>query len=261
MSTHSKPTKRELREQRRAERLEAERAEAAAGARRRRTRMLLAAVGLAAAVVVIAVIATSGSSSSNDAAKAPSGEAASLFAGIPENNGVLGDKQAPLTLTEYLDPQCPICAEASRDTLPGLVRDYVRTGKVRLQARLLHFIGPDSVRAARYAVGAERQDRLWPFLETLYASQGTENSGYVTDEFLTSIADASGVDPAKAKQVADSAASQDVLNTANSDAQQLGINGTPTFTLARGDGQAQVIGGGRHDLQSVSDAIDQALGK
>ena len=76
-----------------------------------------------------------------------------------------------MTVTEYVDLQCPICAEASRATLPGVVRDYVRTGKVKLQARTLHFIGPDSVRAARVAAGAERQGGLWPFLEAFYAAR------------------------------------------------------------------------------------------
>ena len=46
MSTQSKPTKRELREQRRAERLESERAEAAAAARKRRGLTLLGVIQL-----------------------------------------------------------------------------------------------------------------------------------------------------------------------------------------------------------------------
>lgn len=264
MSAHVKPTKRELREQRRAERLAAEQAAAAAGTRRRRTIMLLAAVGLTVVVVAVAAIATSSNSSSSPGgttAKAKEAAATSMFAGIPEHGGVLGDPSAPLVVTEYLDPQCPVCAEVSHDTLPALLRDYVRTGKVRLQARLLHFIGPDSVRAARFAVGAQRQDKLWPFIEAFYAVQGAENSGYVTNGFLDSVAGAASVDTAAARQVADSAASQDVLNTANADAQQMGVEGTPTFTVARGDGSAHVIAGGAHDIDSLSAALDQQLAK
>ena len=74
------------------------------------------------------------------------------------------------------------------------MRDYVRTGKVKLQARTLHFIGADSDRAAEVAAGAEQQGRLWPFLEAFYASQGEENSGYVTDGFLRAVARRPGVD-------------------------------------------------------------------
>ena len=104
---------------------------------------------------------------------------------------MLGDPDAPVTVTEYVDLQCPICAEASKQTLPTLINDYVRTGKVKLQARTLSFLGPDSVRAAQVAAGAREQGRLWPFLETFYAAQGTENSGYVTDDFLREVADGS----------------------------------------------------------------------
>jgi protein-disulfide isomerase len=250
MTTH--PTKRELREQRRAERIAAERAEAAADARRRRAFRLLAAAGIAALVVAVAAVA---SSPGGKPAAAPP-KSSALFRGIPERNGVLGDPNAPVTVTEYVDLQCPICAAAARETLPGLVRDYVRTGKARLEARTLHFIGPDSERAARVAAGAERQGRLWPFLEAFYAAQGQENSGYVTDGFLRSVAAAAGVDADAALRFADSAAAQERLNRAGSDAQRLGINSTPTFTVARGNGKPQVV-----DAQSVAATIAAELGR
>jgi protein-disulfide isomerase len=257
MSTHiHKPTKRELREQRRAERIESERAEAAAAARRTRTWRLLAAAAVAAVLVVTGAIASSSGGKRAPATK-PSA-AAALFRGIPEHGGVLGDPKAPLTLTEYVDLQCPICAAAARETLPTLVRDYVRTGKAKLEARTLHFIGPDSERAARVAAGAERQGRLWPFLEAFYAAQGPENSGYVTAEFLRSVTAAAGVDANAALRFADSAAAQDRLNRANSDAQRLGIDSTPTFTIARGDGPPHVVAGG-HDAASLSRALDTEL--
>jgi protein-disulfide isomerase len=253
MSTHAhKPSKRELREQRRAERIAAERADATAAARRMRTWRLLAAVAVAAVVVAVAAIA---SSSGGKPAAAPAPVASDLFRGIPESNGVLGDPQAPLTVTEYVDLQCPVCAAASRETLPTLVRDYVRTGKVKLDARTLHFIGPDSEVAARVAAGAERQGKLWPFLEAFYAAQGEENSGYVTDGFLRSVAAAAGVDANAALRFAGTAAAQDSLNRASSDAQRLGIDSTPTFTVARGDGKPHVLSGG-NDARSIAQALD-----
>jgi protein-disulfide isomerase len=253
MSSQPNLTKRELREQRRAERVAAERAEAAAATRRRRAWRLLAATGLAVIVAGVAAIASS-SGGDTETPAVPPAQAANLFDGIQERGGVLGDPKAPLTLTEYVDLQCPVCAAASRETLPDVVRDYVRTGKVKLEARTLHFIGPDSERAARVAAGAEQQGKLWPFLEAFYAAQGEENSGYVTDEFLRSVAQASGVDADAALKYADTAAAQDRLNRANSDAGAHGIDSTPTFTLARGDGKAQVLAA--NDAQAVSAAID-----
>jgi protein-disulfide isomerase len=256
MSVPVKPTKRELRDQRRAERLAAERAEAAAGKRRTRIRRLLGVAALAAALVAAAVIASSpGSPPRTPPASVDTG----LFGGIPEHNGVLGDPKAPLTVTEYVDLQCPICAAASRDTLPALVRDYVRTGKAKLAARTLHFIGPDSERAAVVAAGAERQGRLWPFLEAFYAAQGQENSGYVTDDFLRSVAATAGVDADAALAAADGAAAHAQLDRADADAQWLGIDATPTFTVARGSGAPRVLAG--HDARSLAVALDAERGR
>src|SRR5829696_795624 len=214
-------TKRELREQRRAARQAAEAAEAARATRRRRLGMLGGTAALAAVVVAVAAIA----SSSGGAAPKVKPVASSLLAGIPERDGVLGDSKAKVTVTEFLDLQCPICAEASKQTLPTLIDDYVRTGKVKLEARTLHFIGPDSARAARAAAAAQEQGKLWPFVEAFYAAQGAENSGYVTDGFLRDVADAAGADPDK---VAGGGSTQGMAR-ADAEAARLGVNSTPTF--------------------------------
>jgi protein-disulfide isomerase len=259
MSHQPNVTKRQLREQRRAERVAAERADAARTARRTRTWRLLAATGLAVVVVGVAALISSSGGAKGTAPTTPAN--VTLFDGIQEHNGVLGDPNAPLTLTEYVDLQCPICAATARDTLPTLVRDFVRTGKVKLQARTLQFIGPDSVRAARVAAGAEQQGRLWPFLEAFYSAQGQENSGYVTDAFVRSVAGASGVDAAAALKFANSAAAQEPLNRANSDAQSLGIDSTPTFTIARGNGKARILATGAQDPQTLAAALDKELAR
>jgi protein-disulfide isomerase len=253
MSTH---TKRELREQRRSARREAERAEAAHAARRRRVLRLGAVAGAA----VLAVVAAVAISSSSGETPAPAATASSpLFAGIPERNGVLGDPDAPLTLTEYVDLQCPVCATASSQTLPTLIDDYVRTGKVKLETRTLSFLGPDSVRAAQVAAGAERQGRLWPFLEAFYSAQGTENSGYVTEDFLREVSGAAGVDADAALEQADSEFAARRLERADADAARLGIDGTPTFTVARGDGAQRVLAADALDPASMAAALDREL--
>ena len=228
-------TKRQLREQRRAERQAAEAAEKARAIRKRRLWQLAGVSGLAVAVLAVAIAVSGGSGNA-----APPSQPG-LFRGIPESNGVLGQADAPVTVTEYLDLQCPVCAEASHTILPSLVADYVRTGKVKLQARTLHFIGPDSVRAARVAAGAEQQGKLWPFLEAFYAKQGAENSGYVTDDFLRDVAAEAGVDAGAARKSAGSAAAERPLPKANEDAARRKIDGTPTFTVQRGDGPVKVV--------------------
>jgi protein-disulfide isomerase len=249
-------TKRELREQRRAERQAAEAAEAARARRRRRGWQLGAAAALAAVAVVIAIVV---SSSSGTRTQTPP-TTATLFSGIAEHDGVLGDPKAPVTVTEFLDLQCPICAEASKATVPALVRDYVRTGKVKLQARTLHFIGSDSVRAASAAAGAQQQGHLWPFLEAFYAAQGQENSGYVNDGFLRSVATAAGADPAKVLAYAGTPASQQGMQRADAEAARLRVSATPTFAMTRG-GKTTVIGSGVLSTSKLQGALNQELAK
>jgi protein-disulfide isomerase len=241
-------TKREMREERRAAREAAERAERAKDTRRKRLWRLGGAAGIAAIIVgVVAAVSASGGTPKTLTKS-------EVVAGVQEHDGVLGDPKAPVTITEYVDLQCPICAEASRSTLPTLIENYVKTGKVKLQMRTLSFLGQDSVTAAKMAAGAQRQGKLWSFVETFYANQGEENTGYVTDDFLKSVATTAGVDPAAALEYADTAGAQDALDTADSDAQAVGADSTPTFTIKRGDGKETVLQVGLGDLSSALDA-------
>jgi protein-disulfide isomerase len=256
----STPTKREVREQRSAARREAERAQAARQARRRRAWRLAAVAGVAAVAVAFAVAVSSAGGPDTPPQRAAGGaEAATLFDGIRERNGVLGVPTAPLTVTEFVDLQCPVCATASRQTLPTLVNEYVRTGKVRLEARTLHFIGPDSDRAARVAAAAERQGKLWRFLEVFYANQGQENAGYVTDAFLRRVATAAGVNADEALAQSDGAFAQRRLDRADADARRLGVDVTPTFVVSARGSAPHVLNANPLDPRSVSAALDREL--
>ena len=68
-----------------------------------------------------------------------------------------------------------------------------------------------------------------------------ENSGYVTDDFLRTVASESGVNAGKALAYADTAAAQKPLAKANADASRLGIDATPTFTVDRGGEAPKVV--------------------
>lgn len=243
-------------ERRRAARLSAEREQAALALRSRRLRRLAAVTAAAATLVVIAALVSS--AGGRDAP--PPSEPSTLFAGLSERGGVLGDPDAPLTVTEYVDLQCPACAAAAQSTLPALIRDHVRTSEVKLAVRTLHFLGPDSVRAARVAAAAERQGRLWPFLDAFYA-RGAEGTGYVTDELLREAARAAGADAGAALDEAGSAFAAGRLERANADAARMGIESTPTLTVRRGDGPERVLDADALDPASVSAALGREAGR
>jgi protein-disulfide isomerase len=151
-----------------------------------------------------------------------------LFRGIPQKGIVLGRPDAPVTLVEYADLQCPYCAQWARDAFPALVDEYVRTGLVRIVFRGLAFIGPDSDKALRAALAAGEQGRLWDVVHGLFAHQGSENAGWVTDALLRGVGGA-GLDRERMLASATSAWVEQELQAARTAATAAEVSGTPFF--------------------------------
>jgi protein-disulfide isomerase len=193
---------------------------------------LVAAFFLAVLVVgtVLAIVRPGASKSSQGGELTVSSE----FAGIPQHGTLLGDPKAPATLVEFADLQCPFCAQFARDALPGLLNEWVRPGRLRLDLRLVSLIGPDSRRAARLAGAAALQERLWQFSELFFLNQGTENSGYVTPAFLKAVATGTpGLYVRRALDARDSEAVAAQLRRAQQSANRLRVSATPSFFLIR----------------------------
>ena len=206
---------------------------------RLKRRPLVAALA-GAAVVAAALVAASllGSSAGQAEPTAPRQALAipverdSLFRGIPQNGIVLGSPQAPLTLVEYADLQCPYCAQWARDAFPTIVEEYVRTGRVRIVFRGLSFIGADSDAALRAALAAGQQDRLWDVVHGLFVQQGAENSGWVSDAVLRSF-DGTGLDTQRMLDATHSAGVERQLAAAQRAATAAGVSATPSFLAGR----------------------------
>jgi protein-disulfide isomerase len=212
----------------------------------RRNPLVLLGVALAIALVVVVVLVAASSGGDEDEPTAPRAPATAdrgVLQGIPQDGAALGDSKAPLTLREFADLQCPFCRDFAVQTFPSIVRDYVRTGKVRMVYHDLAFLGPDSEKAAHAAYAAGEQDRLWDFVERFFASQGEENSGYVTDAFLDRIfRSIEGLDVEKAKAAAARGAGRDELAGAKRLADRYGIDGTPAFAAGPTGGQQELLG-------------------
>jgi protein-disulfide isomerase len=271
MSSEPRQTRQQRREAARAARVEAERAQAAVAQRRRRLMTLGGVLAVAAVVVVVAILVSGGggdnASDRPQAAQTSSGaipgqkESAEMLAGIPQKGIYLGKADAPVRLVEFADLQCPICREYTLQSLPQLVQDYVRTGKVRMEFRNLSFLGPDSITAGRAAAAAAQQNKLWNFADVLYYNQGEENSGYVTQDFIDRINKAAGVDSAEADAFAKSDASQEPLGAANTMANQLGVNATPTILVGKRGGELKAVDADATDVAAYKSAIDGVLGQ
>ena len=229
--------------------------------RRRRILQLLGVLAVAAVVVVVAIVASSsgGGDKKNPSPTAAKKTATSLFAGLPQQGIYLGNKDAPVQVVSFVDLQCPYCREYEQGTLPALINKYVRTGKVRMELRTLSFLGPDSVTAARAAAGAAQQNKLWNFANYLYANQGEENKGWVTQELIDRAYAAAGADAAKANAFAKSAASQEPLGAANTLAGKDGVDSTPTVLVGKAGGPVKAIDVDPTDTAGFEKAIDAAV--
>ncbi len=195
---------------------------------------MLIRLGVLAAVAIVAVLLTVKlvSPASNEPAKKKGGVAATAaFKGIPQAGIALGSPKAPVTMVEFADLQCPFCAEYQRAVFPTILKRYARTGKVRVELRLLRFLGPDSDRLARVAAAAGAQNRMWQFVELAYQRQGAENSGYATDDFINSLAADAGL-----KSVNAGAGAEAAIARNEQAAQTLGVNSTPSFLIGRTGG-------------------------
>jgi protein-disulfide isomerase len=214
----------------------------------------IGAAVLAAAALILASLLGAGETSTTETPTRPP-VSASPFAGIPQAGLALGAPDAPVTLIEYADLQCPYCALWAADVLPAIVRDYVRSGQVRLVFRGLAFLGPDSETALRAALGAASQDRLWTFVHELYSRQGAENSGWV-DGALSAAAARARVDLAEVSREAGSTWVEARMLAAGRAADRAGVRGTPSFELGRTGDRLELVEDGSLDaLRTRLDAL------
>jgi protein-disulfide isomerase len=243
----------------RAERQAVESQEAGALARKRRLQYLIIA-GFAAVAVIVALIVISqsgGDDNDNGGGGSPTNvrgtaQVDAELSGITQQGQVLGDANAPVTVTEFGDPQCPVCAAFSEQIAPELISSEVKGGSVKYEFQPYIIIGPDSKPAMKAALAAGEQGRFWNYLQLFYRNQGEENSGYVTDAFLTSIANAAGVDDiGKWNQSRNSTQWDSVIANGSNQAESLGFNGTPSILVAGPNGQKALSGFGLSEIRSA----------
>jgi protein-disulfide isomerase len=219
-----------------------------------------AAAVLAGGLIAGLALTGGGSSTPSGQALTSVSEVAAMLNGIPQNATALGRADAPVTLVEYADPQCPYCAKWATIALPDVVERYVRPGKVRIVFTGMDFVGPDSETALRGALAAARQNKLWNVLDLLFANQGTENTGWVTDSLLQSIGKVvPGLDWKAMLADMRSTSVDQAIAQAAARARQAGVNSTPSFAVGRTGGPMQLVNITSIDAAGIEPALDAAL--
>jgi protein-disulfide isomerase len=158
-----------------------------------------------------------------------------------------GDPDAPCTLVEYGDYQCPSCGQA----YPIVKRVQKHFGK-RLSFVFRNFpltqMHPYAEPAAETAEFAGAHGKFWEMHDLLY-----ENQGRLDEELLVELAEQLRLVPARLVQALESKEFEPRVKADFSSGVRSGVNGTPTFFI---NGQRH---DGPYDLDSLVDAIDRIL--
>jgi len=221
--------------------------------------VVAAAVVVAVAVVLVAVLAAGTKSASTSPTTTSARQAASLFAGIPQRGYELGASSAPNTLLVFEDPQCPYCRQWNEQALPAVLTDYVRTGRLKLDYRGVEVIGPNSLLGLRANYAAGEQNKLWQFSQALYDRQGAENSGWITTSVIRAAAKAAHADAGRILKALNSPAVTQAVGQSINEAQQIKLQGTPTFVLQKPLQNPQELQVTGLDAQSFESTLASAL--
>ncbi len=234
-------------------------------------------IGAAAGVVVVVVgvvlaITLTGGGGSKTPTDVPAvgslalglsgaGDVNTMLTGIPQSGTVLGKASAPVTLTEFIDAQCPYCQEFETQVLPSLIATYVRTGKVKLKMEPWAFIGPDSIKGQAAELAAAQQDKLFNFAAVLYDNQGEENTGWLTDDMITSIAaSVPGLRVPALLAARSSSTVKGLQAEVDATAKAYDVSGTPTLYVGKsGTKGKEVTLSSSTDKASVVAALNAAL--
>ena len=145
---------------------------------------------------------------------------------------IKGKVDAPVTVVEYSDYQCPYCARHYRNVMPILQEEYIDTGKLRFVMREnpLSSIHKNATNASIAALCAGDQGKYWEMHDLLFENQkelGVDN--------LKSFAGTIGLDTASFNECLDSKKYAEQIRKDMASGSKLGMGGTPGFFIGLTD--------------------------
>ncbi len=157
----------------------------------------------------------------------------------------LGLKDAPVTIVEFSDYECPFCERFHTSTFPSIKKDYIDTGKVRFVYRDFPLSFHPAAYPAAIAVEcahAQGNNYAWKLHDQIFANQS--DLGIDTDDTLKDWAHAiAGLDDAAFDTCYDDQETADEIDDDIAAAEESGINGTPGFWLFNAQGESVQISG------------------
>jgi protein-disulfide isomerase len=167
------------------------------------------------------VLAPSAAPSANNAA--PSVDLSVLI----DDDAVKGDENAPVTIVEFSDYECPFCEKFYTQTLQQIEEKYVETGKVKFVYRDFPLgFHQNAQKAAEAAECAGEQDKYFEMHDLLF-EKGVSGGVNSFKQYAQEL----NLDPAKFNQCLDSGAMASEVKKDLSAGAQLGVSGTPAFFI------------------------------
>jgi protein-disulfide isomerase len=152
----------------------------------------------------------------------------------------LGKSEAPLTMIEFTDLQCPFCGQYHATVFNQIRNDYVETGKLRYISRdfPLEAIHPLAVRGARAARCAAAEGKFWEMRHAILA-----NHAHLGNDSFGTFAQDLGLDlKTFTTCTADGTRFRAEIQNDIADGTAAGVDGTPSFVIGRSSASGLVDG-------------------
>lgn len=188
------------------------------------------AVILAGLIIAVAIIYSFGGKGGEKPAGGEKKTSVELAIG---GNAILGDKNAPLTILEFSDFQCPYCEKFFKTVQPTLSENYVKTGQANFVYRDFAFLGKESLWAGEASQCANDQGKYWDYHDKLFNSQNGENVGTFSKENLKKFAGELGLNAEQFNSCLDSDKHKDEVEKDTEDGQNAGLSGTPSIFIGK----------------------------
>ena len=187
------------------------------------------------------------------AAAAPQGQ----IAPVSSKDHVLGDANAPITIVEYSDLECPFC-KAFHGTMHQIVATYA--GQVKWVYRhfpiaQLHSKAPMEAEASECAADQGGNAVFWSYIDKVFATTGSNDT--LDPAELPKIAGDLGLDVTQFNQCLTSGKHAKEITDDVTAALNTGAQGTPYSVIIKGDQQIAIDGA--EPYESVKAKIDSLL--
>ena len=168
-----------------------------------------------------------------------------------------GDENAPVTIIEFGDFQCPACQQFATQSKPQVELAFVESGKAKFVYYDWPIImaHPNAFLAARASRCAADQDRYWEYHDNLYRNQVRWAPSTDPTDVFVGYAETLGLDEGEFESCLNSDRHAELVSANLELGNQLGVGGTPTILIEH-NGTARQVGS---DFASIQEYIDGLL--